>query len=117
VRSKRWSGHPGTNDRALDAANNRHLLAALDGGQDRRARYVCVAAYVDGRTEWTCRGETAGQILHTPRGTQGFGYDPLFASDDLGGATFAEVERGAKERVSHRGRAFAQLVARLERGR
>jgi len=117
VRSKRWSGHPETSGRALDAANNRYLLASLDGARDRRARYVCVAAYVDGDSEWTCRGETAGEILHAPRGEHGFGYDPLFASDDLGGATFAEVDRGAKEGVSHRGRAFAQLVKQLERGR
>lgn len=117
VRSKRWSGHPESNGRGLDAANNRYLLEALGGEQDRRARYVCVAAYVDAHTEWSCRGETAGQILHAPRGTHGFGYDPLFASNDLGGATFGEVEREAKERVSHRGRAFAQLVERLERGR
>jgi XTP/dITP diphosphohydrolase len=117
VRSKRWSGHAELSGRALDDANNRHLLQALEGERDRRARYVCVAAYVDGRSEWSCRGETSGVILDVPRGTGGFGYDPLFASDDLGGATFAEVDGAAKGRVSHRGRAFARLVASLERGR
>jgi XTP/dITP diphosphohydrolase len=48
-------------------------------------------------------------MLHAPRGAGGFGYDPLFLSDDLG-VTFAEATREQKERVSHRGRAFAQLA-------
>ena len=79
---------------------------------DRRARYVCVAALVDGSGQRTFRGETEGEILETPRGEGGFGYDPLFLSSDLG-ITFAEAERAVKERESHRGRAFAQLIAWL----
>jgi XTP/dITP diphosphohydrolase len=116
VRSKRWSGRVELSGRALDEANNRHLLDALDGEPDRRARYVCAAAYVDGDSERIVRGQTSGVILQAPRGVDGFGYDPLFASDDLGGATFAEVDVAGKERVSHRGRAFAKLVEALARG-
>lgn len=117
VRTKRWSGRTDLAGRALDAANNAKLLEALAGHTDRRARYVCVAAYVDAHQSRTFRGETSGTILHTPRGTGGFGYDPLFESDDIPGYTFAEIDREAKERVSHRGRAFAQLVAWLRERR
>lgn len=114
VRTKRWSGRSDLSGRALDAANNAKMLRELTGVDDRRARYVCVAAYIDARGERVFRGESAGRILDTPRGTGGFGYDPLFLSDDLG-VTFAEATREQKERVSHRGRAFAQLAASLDR--
>ncbi|HEY2896091.1 MAG TPA: non-canonical purine NTP pyrophosphatase [Gemmatimonadaceae bacterium] len=112
VRTKRWSGRTDLEGRALDAANNEFLLRKLGASTDRRARYVCVAALVDGGGERTFRGETEGEILDTPRGEGGFGYDPLFLSSDLG-ITFAEAERAAKERTSHRGRAFSQLIAWL----
>jgi XTP/dITP diphosphohydrolase len=112
VRTKRFSGRDDLTGQALDDANNATLVRALAGTADRRARYVCVAALVDARGERTFRGETSGRILETPRGSGGFGYDPYFLSDDAG-VTFAEIDRSAKERVSHRGRAFAQLVAAL----
>lgn len=126
VHSKRWSGRTDLEGIALDAANNAFLQEALRVAQaqtvgdtapsassSRRARYVCAAACVwrDGATwrEAVVRGETSGSLLATPRGTGGFGYDPYFLSDDLE-ATFAEVARDAKARVSHRGRAFAALL-------
>ncbi len=112
VHTKRWSGRTDLAGAALDAANNTKLLAELNGVADRRARYVCAAAYVDATHTLTARGETTGRILRAPRGSGGFGYDPLFESDELG-LTFAEVERGVKERVSHRGRAFVQLIAAI----
>ncbi|HSC30291.1 MAG TPA: non-canonical purine NTP pyrophosphatase [Gemmatimonadaceae bacterium] len=112
VHTKRWSGRTDLSGRALDAANNAKMLRELSGIADRRARYVCVAAYIDASGERVCRGESTGRILDAPRGTGGFGYDPLFLSDDLG-VTFAEATREQKEQVSHRGRAFAHLAARL----
>lgn len=112
VRSKRWSGRADLSGRALDGANNAKLLAELGGASDRRARYVCVAAYVDARGERLFRGESTGRILDGPRGSGGFGYDPLFLSDDLG-VTFAVASLEAKARVSHRGRAFARLAMGL----
>jgi XTP/dITP diphosphohydrolase len=112
VHTKRWSGRSDLSGRALDEANNQKLLDTLGDETDRRARYVCVAAYVDGREERTFRGESEGRILFAPRGTGGFGYDPLFESVELA-LTFAEVDRATKERVSHRGRAFAKLIAAL----
>ncbi|MDQ2930007.1 MAG: non-canonical purine NTP pyrophosphatase [Gemmatimonadota bacterium] len=112
VRTKRWSGRADLEGRALDVANNDFLLRKLGKAPDRRARYVCVAAIIDGSGHRAFRGETEGEILEQPRGEGGFGYDPLFLSSDLG-ITFAEAERAVKERESHRGRAFAQLIAWL----
>lgn len=109
VRSKRWGGRTDLEGEALDTANNAHLLEVLDGVTDRRARYVCAAAWCGAGHEVVVRGETGGRILEAPRGTGGFGYDPYFLSDELG-ATFAEVSREAKQAVSHRGRAFRELL-------
>ncbi|MCA1837859.1 MAG: non-canonical purine NTP pyrophosphatase, partial [Actinobacteria bacterium] len=97
---------------ALDEANNARLLDALRGLTNRRARFVCVAAFADADAEITCRGTSSGLILDHPRGHGGFGYDPYFLSDELG-VTFAEASGAEKERVSHRGRAFRALIAAL----
>jgi XTP/dITP diphosphohydrolase len=120
VHSKRWSHRPDLEGAALDAENNALLLSTLRaiGGDPsvRRARYVCAAAFVAGDRSCVVRGETTGRILEAPRGIGGFGYDPLFLSDDLG-VTFGEASREAKAAVSHRGRAFRALldaVARCE---
>ena len=111
VRSKRWSGRPDLEGPALDAANNGQLLRRLEGVEDRRARFVCAAAWVDGTRELVRLGECAGRIARAPAaGGHGFGYDPLFVSDELG-ASFAEVDREAKARVSHRARAMRALLA------
>ena len=112
VRSKRWSNRPDLDGKALDEANNRHLLAALRDSPDRSARYVCVAAFADARATLTTRGETTGQITPAARGSAGFGYDPYFLSDDLG-CTFGEAAPAEKSRVSHRGRAFRALAREL----
>jgi len=114
VHSKRWSGRSDLSGRELDEANNARLVSELTGISDRRARYVCVAAFVDGATELLARGVAWGQILDWPRGLEGFGYDPYFFSDDLG-KTFAEATVSEKERVSHRGRAFRSLIGAIGR--
>jgi len=112
VRSKRWSGRTDLSGQALDDANNARLLDALRDVDAPAARYVCAAAWCDGSREAVVRGETAGVILRDARGEHGFGYDPYFYSVELG-ATFGEATREAKERVSHRGRAFRALLERL----
>jgi len=112
VRSKRWSGRPDLTGAALDAANNARLVEALRGLTRRAARYVCVAALVDGEVERTFRGTTRGVILEEPRGGEGFGYDPYFFSDELR-KTFGEASLAEKERASHRGRAFRALIGAL----
>ena len=112
VRSKRWSERADLSGQALDDANNAKLLRALEGVGDRNARYVCVAAYVDGVRELLARGESHGVIIDVARGEQGFGYDPYFLSSELG-KTFGESAPAEKERVSHRGRAFRALLQGL----
>ena len=120
VHSKRWSVRPELEGEALDAANNAQLLRALEeaaqgGATSRRAHYVCAAAYVDGARVLVARGETAGRILATADGTGGFGYDPLFWSEELG-AAFGRVTREEKARVSHRARAVTTLLEKLSAG-
>ena len=109
VHSKRWSGRPELSGRALDVANNATLLAALAQASDRRARYVCVAAFVKGGEEIVHRGEVNGNITLVARGSGGFGYDPYFEVDGLG-LTFGECSAELKEEYSHRGRAFRSLL-------
>jgi XTP/dITP diphosphohydrolase len=108
VRSKRWS-RSGASGAALDEANNLHLLASLAGASSRAAGYVCAVVCTDGVREWSARGECRGRILEAPSGRGGFGYDPLFFSDDLQ-CTFGDATQGQKSRVSHRGRAFHALL-------
>jgi XTP/dITP diphosphohydrolase len=115
VLSKRWSGRADLSGLALDAANNAKLMDELRalgarGVTDRRARYVCVAAYSDNRGVVIRRGHVDGRIVDVPRGDGGFGYDPYFESDEVGGKTFGEVGIAEKENVSHRGRAFRALI-------
>ena len=101
---------------AGDAANNRLLLERLQGVQaeKRGARFISVVALVmPGGECRTWSGETHGRILEEERGTGGFGYDPLFLSDDLG-VSFAEATGEAKNRISHRGRALASFIADLQ---
>jgi XTP/dITP diphosphohydrolase len=116
VRSKRWSGRADLDGEALDAANNHLLLARLRDARDRRARFVCAAAWHGAAGSIVVRGEVLGSIIDEPHGEHGFGYDPYFACDELG-MTLAQATVEQKERVSHRGRAFALLLAALrERG-
>ena len=114
VRSKRWSGRTDLRGAALDAANNALLLERLRGEGDRRAKFVCAAAWCDGTRELVVRGEVPGTIVAegAARGVHGFGYDPLFRADELG-MTLAEATVAQKQAVSHRGRAFTALLARL----
>jgi XTP/dITP diphosphohydrolase len=115
VMSKRWSQRSDLSGQALDDANNALLLARLDGVEDRRARYVCAAAYCDVTGTMVERGEVAGRITLERRGSGGFGYDPYFESEELG-RSFGEVSAAEKARVSHRARAFATLLQRLAAG-
>ena len=110
VHSARYAGVHGD-----DEANNRLLLKDLEGvPHPRTARFACAIALVrPGRAPLTAFGTCEGEILDAPLGEGGFGYDPLFFSPELR-ATFAEADADAKNRVSHRARAIAQLLALLE---
>lgn len=115
VRSKRFAPDRGLDGQERDDENNRHLLRLLDKVPDegRTARYVCVAVLVgrDGGVR-TFRGEAPGLLLRAPRGTGGFGYDPLFFDPELG-RTFAEISAEEKNGRSHRGKAFRALARDL----
>jgi XTP/dITP diphosphohydrolase len=113
VHSARYAGVNA--ERAADAANNAKLLDAMRGltGEARRARFVCTIALGHGGAEvCAVRATVEGVILSEPRGTRGFGYDPLFLYPALG-ETFAELDAAAKNRVSHRGRALAAVTAHV----
>ena len=108
VRSARYAGEPSNTP-----ANNALLLKNLEGVDDRSARFTCTIALVDpeGR-EHVVTGHCPGHIAHAPSGTAGFGYDPLFIPDGYE-ASFADLGEEAKNKISHRGRALAQVKALL----
>jgi len=111
VNSARYAATAPT-ENASDAANNARLLRELASlaGTQRAARFVCVLVPArDGQSLASFRGEAAGQILRAPRGSGGFGYDPLFYFPELG-KTFAELAPEEKARVSHRGAAFRKFL-------
>lgn len=111
VYSARYAGEPSD-----DARNNAKLLDALRGVPParRRAQFRCVAAFVDpaANIETFREGKCLGEILDAPRGTDGFGYDPLFVIPSLG-RTMAELPLDEKNRLSHRAAAFTALAAAL----
>jgi XTP/dITP diphosphohydrolase len=108
VYSARFAG-PG----ATDEANNRLLLEKLKGVDNRAARFVCVIALVEGeRLPRAFRSVVEGRIIDEPRGSGGFGYDPLFYYPPLG-CTFGEAPAERKFAVSHRGQALRAMLAWL----
>lgn len=110
VHSARFAGEPKS-----DAANNALLIEKLAGEDDRGAHYVCVLVMVRSATDpqpLIAEGEWHGQILATPRGEGGFGYDPYFLLPDMG-QTAAELTPALKNTLSHRGKACRQLIERL----
>jgi XTP/dITP diphosphohydrolase len=120
VRSARFAADAGVVDshgakHTTDVWNNMELLLRLAGvpAAERTARYRCVlVAARDGVALHTAEGSVEGLILESPRGTGGFGYDPLFYLPALD-RTMAEVDLETKHSLSHRGRAIAALLAML----
>lgn len=110
VRSARFAG-----EQAGYAENNRRLRTVLRGlpPEDRTARFVCVACLAHAGGEvFYARGELEGVIIEEPRGSAGFGYDPLFLVPEYG-RTLAELEPEEKNRISHRSRAMRGIAAHL----
>jgi XTP/dITP diphosphohydrolase len=95
-------------DRHDPEANTRKLLAALEGSDDRRAAFRTVIALIIDGEEHLFEGRVDGEIATEERGTEGFGYDPVFIPEDKG-LTFAELGVAAKNAISHRARAVHQL--------
>jgi XTP/dITP diphosphohydrolase len=108
VRTARYAG-----PEATYADNVAALLAALDGVEDRRARFrTAVAVATPTGEELVVEGVLEGIIAEVPRGVGGFGYDPVF---DVDGRTLAELAPEEKHAISHRGRALRALAAALAR--
>jgi XTP/dITP diphosphohydrolase len=109
VYSARWAGEP-----CDDARNNAKMLRELADmpAEKRTARYRCAAAFVDGAMEIVRSGACEGVLLSAPRGSGGFGYDPLFLVPSLG-RTMAEIDLTEKNRLSHRAAAFRALASAL----
>lgn len=116
VHSARWAELQGAG--AGDADNNALVLRQLDAVPDlkRTARFVCVLALADpeGRVILTTRDTVEGRLLRAPRGSNGFGYDPLFFIDALGHTT-AELPAEHKNQISHRGKALRRMNELMRR--
>lgn len=111
IRSARYAGEP-----ADDQRNNAKLRRALAGHANRDAFFTCTLVYLDAADDPAPQIATArwhGTLIDTPRGHNGFGYDPLFLVAELG-KTAAELSLADKNRLSHRGRACRRLAALLK---
>lgn len=109
VHSARYAG-----ENATDKDRINKMLREIGDSENRNARFVTSVAFIfpDGR-EVTASGEVKGHITHEPHGENGFGYDPVFFSEELG-KTFAESSDEEKNSVSHRGRALKNLYEKLK---
>ena len=111
IRSAQYAGEPGDDQR-----NNAKLRRALAGQANRDAFFTCTLVYLDAADDPAPQIATArwhGTLIDTPRGHNGFGYDPLFLVAELG-KTAAELSLADKNRLSHRGRACRRLAALLK---
>lgn len=110
VYSARYSGEDAT-----DEKNNAKLLEEMKGVENRKAAFECVISVaVPTGPALTYEGRCEGYIVEKPEGIGGFGYDPLFFSPEAG-KTFALMTTDEKNRVSHRGRALAELAAEFDK--
>lgn len=111
VYSARYAGEPKSDER-----NNRKLIEALQGQANRKAHYYCVMVYVryaDDPQPLIAEGRWHGEIIDTPRGDGGFGYDPYFLVPEYG-KTGAELDMDTKNSLSHRGQALRELARKLQ---
>jgi XTP/dITP diphosphohydrolase len=111
VFSARYAGEPKS-----DARNNDKLVAEMANQANRRAHYTCVMVYVrhpDDPEPVIAEGRWYGEIIDTPRGENGFGYDPYFLVPEFE-KTGAELDEDTKNAVSHRGQALRELVEKLK---
>ncbi len=110
VYSARYAGEPKS-----DARNNQKLVATLAGQSNRNAWYyaaLVLVRHADDPQPLIADGACYGEIIDAPRGEGGFGYDPHFFLPELG-QTVAEISANEKARISHRGRALRELIAKL----
>ena len=111
VYSARFAGDPKSDER-----NNQKLIESLQGVANRKAHYYCVMVYVryaDDPQPLIAEGRWHGEIIDTPRGDGGFGYDPYFLVPQFG-KTGAELDMDTKNGLSHRGQALRELAEKLK---
>ncbi len=109
IYSARYAGED-----ANDLLNNEKLIREIQKfPEPHRAKFVCVASYYDGENFINAYGEVKGRIITEPRGTNGFGYDPLFIPNGYD-KTFGEFSHEEKNKLSHRSVAFKKLYKKLE---
>lgn len=110
VFSARYAG-----ENATDDDNNNKLINELEAySEPHPAKYICASVYFDGINSITGYGEIKGKIIKTPRGTNGFGYDPYFVPDGYHN-TMAELSPEEKNSISHRAKAFNQLKENIKK--
>ncbi len=110
VYSARYSG-----ENATDEENLNKLLTEMEGIEDRGAAFVCVLSLATPKgPALTWEAKCEGTILTEPKGTSGFGYDPVFFFPEFG-KTFAEASMEEKSTVSHRGKALAEFASEIEK--
>lgn len=121
VHSARFADEPpgaGAGREEQDARNNKKLISLLKDKEDRSAHYACVMVLVrhaDDPEPVIAEGRWLGEVIDTPRGANGFGYDPYFYLPELG-RTVAELDAEQKNALSHRGQALRRLIAKLKEG-
>lgn len=109
VHSARFA--PGTDHDSQ--ANMTYLLSLMEGKENRKARFRTVIALIVGKEETLLDGIVEGEILKSPQGNSGFGYDPVFKSNESD-RTFAQMTAEEKNAISHRGRATSKLLKKLK---
>ena len=113
----KYYGFPGPySSYALRTIDNEGILKLMEGETERGAKYLSAVAFRDGDTSVTFTGEVVGRIAMETRGTNGFGYDPIFMPEEGDGRTFGEMSAAEKARISHRARAFRKLGEWLRAG-
>jgi len=113
----KYYGFPGPySSYALRTIDNEGILKLMEGETERGARYLSAVAFRDGDTSVSFTGEVVGRIAMEMRGTNGFGYDPIFMPEEGDGRTFGEMSAAEKARISHRARAFRKLGEWLRAG-
>lgn len=109
IYSARYAG-----ENSDDEENNLKLMAKLSNyTEPHPGRFVCAAVYFDGKEFKSAVGEVRGNIIKNPRGKNGFGYDPLFVPDGYD-KTMAELPHEEKNKISHRLKAFKELIKSLD---
>ena len=114
IYTARYGSLNGYGDSHDSNANIRSILDKLKGQTQRTARFRTVIALVRGGKDYLFEGRVEGRIVEQLRGTQGFGYDPVFVPDDFPDRTVAELGEAVKNQISHRGKSLRAMAAWLK---